>query len=171
MEENKYQNGKIYKVIDNNHNLIYYGSTINKLCKRIATHREAYRKKKAYYTIFEIFDKYGLENCKIELVENFPCNNRKELDAREGFYIKNNECVNKFVAGRSKEYYKEYQKEYQKKLYEKKKDLIKIKNEKYREKNKDLIKNKRDANKEKMNLYQKLYRKAKKEKSEIYLIN
>ena len=42
-----------------------------------------------------------MENCKIELVENYACNSKEELNAREGFYIQNNECVNKLVAGRT----------------------------------------------------------------------
>jgi hypothetical protein len=50
----------------------------------------------------------GLENCKIELVELFPCTCKAELEAREGFYIKNNECVNRITVGRTrKEYYEE----------------------------------------------------------------
>ena len=52
-----------------------------------------------------------MENCKIELVENYPCNSKEELTAREGFYIQSNECVNKLVAGRTQrernEIYKE----------------------------------------------------------------
>jgi len=48
-----------------------------------------------------IFDRFGFENCKIELVENVPCNSKEELTKREGFYIQNNQCVNKHIAGRS----------------------------------------------------------------------
>jgi hypothetical protein len=58
--------------------------------------------------VYDIFDEYGLENCKIELVELFPCTCKAELEAREGFYIKNNECVNRITVGRTqKEYYEE----------------------------------------------------------------
>ena len=34
----------------------------------------------------------------MELVENFPCETKAELDKREGFYQSNNPCVNKVVA-------------------------------------------------------------------------
>jgi len=31
----------------------------------------------------------------MDLVEDFPCNSRKELEARESYYINNFECINK----------------------------------------------------------------------------
>jgi hypothetical protein len=125
-EINKYQNGQIYKIVDNAYNMCYYGSTISKLCKRMGQHREKYRKGILNCTVKKIFDKYGLENCKIELVELFPCNSKKELEAREGYYIKNNECINKNIVGRTKkesnkiweETNKEKIKAYQKAYYE-----------------------------------------------------
>ena len=36
-------------------------------------------------------------NEEIELVENYPCNSKEELEKKEGEYIKNNECVNKLL--------------------------------------------------------------------------
>ena len=48
-----------------------------------------------------MFDEFGVENCKIELVEQFPCSNKDELNKREGYHIRREKCVNKFVAGRT----------------------------------------------------------------------
>ena len=60
-------------------------------------------------SVFLLFDEFGVGNCKIELVEHFPCNSRNELERREGYHIQTNECVNKYIAGRtSKEYYEQY---------------------------------------------------------------
>ena len=55
---------------------------------------------------FELFEKYGVENCKIYLVELYPCKSREELEAREGYYIRNYNCVNKIIPGRTKKEYK-----------------------------------------------------------------
>jgi hypothetical protein len=108
MENNKYQNGKIYKIIDNGYNLCYYGSTIQLLCNRMGKHRNDFKTKTLKCSVKQIFDTYGLDNCKIELVENYSCNNKEELFKREGYYIKNNECVNKCIAGRKpNEYYQD----------------------------------------------------------------
>jgi hypothetical protein len=73
----------------------------------------------------------GLKNCKIELIEYFPCNTLQELRKREGEHIKNTECVNKRVEGRTN---KEY--------YEDNKDKIKEKAKIYREQNRDKKKRK-----------------------------
>lgn len=104
-----YQNGKIYKITDNGYNLCYYGSTVQTLSNRLSGHKRHYTRYQAgnHHTIsvFKLFDDYGVENCKIELVELFPCNSKIELLQREGHHIKNNDCVNRIVSGRTKEEY------------------------------------------------------------------
>ena len=114
--ENKYQRGKIYKIVDVGYNKCYIGSTTEKLLSnRMSKHRNHYRNFKQdtanqlYYIVFELFDEFDLTNCKIELIENYPCNSKEELLSREGFYILNTECINKRVAGRTKQQYN-YQK-------------------------------------------------------------
>ena len=93
-----YNKGKIYKIISLNTNRVYYGSTTLKyITSRFATHRCNYQNG-LNQSSAEIF-KDG--NAKIYLVESFPCNNKNELTSREGWYIMNNKCVNKHVAGRS----------------------------------------------------------------------
>jgi hypothetical protein len=85
--------------------------------------------------------KYNKDNCRsrkviegddyfIELLEECPCNDKRELLARERHWIENAPCVNKNIAGRSqaecmKEWFKNnrdkwnaYQKEYQRKKRE-----------------------------------------------------
>ena len=52
-------------------------------------------------SVFDIFDAHGIDNCKIELVEECPCESKEQLHKREGFYIQHNECVNKRIPGRT----------------------------------------------------------------------
>ena len=118
MENSKYTNGTIYKITDIGYNKCYYGSTVNGLSRRMAHHRARYRafkdNKYGYVTVFAMFDEYGVENCRIELVEAYPCSNRDELFKQEGYYIKNNVCVNKCITGRTDKqtHYKSYIKQY-----------------------------------------------------------
>jgi adenylate kinase family enzyme len=110
--DNKYLNGKIYKITDVAYTECYIGSTVQSLCNRMADHRFDYKSKcknerKVFCSSFSLFDKYGLENCKIELVELFPCQSKAELERREGYWIKHETCVNKFVAGRTHREYLE----------------------------------------------------------------
>ena len=62
-------------------------------------------------TAMNLFDEFGLENCKIELLENFPCDNKEQLRQREGHYIRNNDCVNKRIECRTREEYRDEHKE------------------------------------------------------------
>ncbi len=105
-----YQNGKIYKVEDVGCNECYIGSTTKQyLSYRMSEHRCAYIKwtinKKQKNTVYEIFDKYGVENCRMVLVELFPCETKDELSKREAHFIKTSQCVNKYIPCRTdKEY-------------------------------------------------------------------
>ena len=128
--------GKIYKIysIDENINDVYYGGTIQPLSNRMAGHRRNYKrwkdgKTKNYCSSYQLFDKYGIDKFIIELVESVECDTKEELHMREGYYIKNNNCVNKNIAGRTKKEYKkqyyidniveltEYNKQYKKQYY------------------------------------------------------
>lgn len=92
-EINKYQNGKIYKIVCNKTNLVYIGSTTQKyLSDRLKGHRCCFNRNKKITTANQI-----LENGDyyIELVELFPCNSKDELLVRERYYFDVIECVNK----------------------------------------------------------------------------
>jgi hypothetical protein len=52
-------------------------------------------------TVFDLFDEFGLEKCKIELIELYPCNSKAELERREGYHQQNIDCVNRNIAGRT----------------------------------------------------------------------
>ena len=62
-------------------------------------------------TSYDLLEEFGVDNCKIELLESFPCNNREERNAREGYWIRLNDCVNRVVIGRTKQEYYEQHKE------------------------------------------------------------
>jgi hypothetical protein len=101
--------GKIYKIeVDG---LTYYGSTAATLQERMYWHKSGYKKWKngtdGKCACYELFDKYGFDNCQINLVENYPCETKKELLIREDWYIKSNECINEKSAYRTKEEVKE----------------------------------------------------------------
>ena len=114
-----YQNAKIYAIRSYTTDKIYVGSTTQPLSKRMSVHRGHYNmfqsKKYRYMSSFEII-KHG--DAYIELLENYPCNSKEDLLQREGKAIRENDCVNKCMAGRSIKEYREENKE-QKKAYSK----------------------------------------------------
>ena len=123
-----YQNGKIYKIEDVGGNMCYIGSTTKDfLSKRMVQHRTMYRHWKEHntkikYSVFSIFDLYEIDNCRIVLIELYPCDTKDQLTSREAFYIKQNNCVNRVIPGRTQKQYaldnKEYIKELQKDYYD-----------------------------------------------------
>jgi hypothetical protein len=110
----KYGNGKIYKIESSAGGKCYVGSTTQRLSERMAKHRHAYKdlkagnKKRGRSMVCDLFDKHGVDNCIIMLIESFACDTKEELHAREGHYIKTMDCVNKCIPGRrltGKEYW------------------------------------------------------------------
>lgn len=115
---NKYQHGLIYKIVAYETEDVYIGSTIVPLNQRYSNHKSAFKvwmnTKKRYCSSAKMFEKHGLDNCKIELIESFPCDSRKMLEAREGWYMNEYDCVNGNKAGvilSKAEYNTQYQKE------------------------------------------------------------
>jgi hypothetical protein len=172
-----YNNSKIYKIepiVEHEPNEIYVGSTTKeRLCQRMTYHRSAYKHYqkggKNNYTSFKLFEKYGIENCKIILIEDFPCNTKDELIAREAFYIRSLECINKYIPDRTRQernkcYYeqnketiiKKHKENYEnikEKLLEKKKLYYENKKEEIKQKNKEYIQNHREENSQKHKKY------------------
>ena len=110
-----YQQAKIYKIVDNRTDEIFIGSTCySTLARALASCVDNYRSYvkdnargyRSYFKFFEDNDDYD-----IILIENFPCNSKDELNARLKYNIKNNECVNKIIIGRTRKEYNEDNKE------------------------------------------------------------
>ena len=76
-----YKNGKMYRIWENTYAECYIGSTTETLSSRMTRHRNTYTQWKEGLrrccTVFSIFDKYGIENCKIELIECYPCDRKQ----------------------------------------------------------------------------------------------
>jgi hypothetical protein len=174
-----YSKAKIYRIYCGNDE--YIGSTTRPLSERMAKHRTEYKKGNMAITSRIVFDKHGVENCKIELIEDFPCERREQLDKREGEIQRERLCVNKYVAGRTTtEYYlenrevlidiqKQYRErnkdnvdEYHRQHYLDNKDIYIENAKKYREQNKDKVAEYRakyrEKNKDKIAEYQRQYR-------------
>jgi hypothetical protein len=143
-----YSKGKIYKIepiVPHLVNEVYYGSTTKQyLCQRWNTHKLNYQKKVNHCSVITLFDKYGITNCSITLVELYPCNSRDELFTRETLHIKNNECINKYLPIRSRaDYYIDNKEKIKKDVaqyQERNKEKIKKDVAQYQERNKEKIK-------------------------------
>ena len=194
-----YSNGKIYKiepVSGGEEGDVYIGSTTRLLCQRMVCHRSDYNrwkleKDRMQLTSSILFEKYGIENCQITLLEAVEANSKEELIARERHYIQSLNCVNRVVPSRTlTEYYednKEYIADRQKKYNENNKEKIKINKQQYYIENREhfleerknyannnveLMKERKKKyygnNKDAILLYQKEYEKQNKERVAKY---
>jgi len=129
----------IWTALDNS--FCYIGSTFNRLHKRFEGHKNDYNYNKGCIAIHKYFDKYGIDNFKIDLIKSYNVirthrKDHKHLHAYETLWInKTKNCVNKQVPFNPLYYNREVVKQYQKKYYENNKDKIK----EYYEDNKDKI--------------------------------
>jgi hypothetical protein len=145
-----YSKGKVYKIMSHLGDEIYIGSTTKDyLSQRMAMHHYDYNywkkgiTKRAHLASYDIFDKYGFENCQIVLIETYPCISKDELRARESYYIQLLKCTNKLVPNRTSA-------ESQQAYRDNHKDKIKEDNKRDRENNNDKILEHREKYKEKM---------------------
>ena len=134
-----YSKAKIYRIVCNETGEQYFGSTTQTLSLRIAQHRMTSNTTKAKQIIER-------GNYEIILCEEFPCENKEQLNKCERKWIEENECLNKNIPGRNPteyrlenkeriykwfaenrnntEEYKEYQKQYRKQYYLKNREII-----------------------------------------------
>jgi hypothetical protein len=144
---NKYHNGKIYKITSANTSNIYVGSTILALNRRLTNHLCDYKKWLNNMLIKNIssFDIIKMNDYKIELIEAYKCENKKELETRERYYIElyKDIVLNKKIPTRTKKEYGNDNKnkisEQKKEYYENNKDKINELRTQYYENNKDKI--------------------------------
>ena len=85
-----YQEGKIYKLSNKINEKFYIGSTTTELSKRKSKYQSNIKNSSLHQEINSIgwLDEQKRQIWIIELIENFPCNSKNELEAREGFYIR-----------------------------------------------------------------------------------
>ena len=126
----KYQDGKIYRILNTESDDVYVGSTCQKLSKRMTNHRtDANRGINS--ALYQQMREIGIDRFYIELIETFPCESLEQLNKREGEWMREIATLNEKVAGRTK---KEYKSDYKESINEKGKVYYQENKEKYYDK-------------------------------------
>lgn len=102
-----YQKGKIYQIVCYETNERYVGSTTQPLSKRLHEHT---LKTKIGYSSYDIITR---GNYQIELIEEYPCDTKQQLNRKEGETIRRLRdegytVVNKRLPGRTQQEYNKY---------------------------------------------------------------
>lgn len=98
--------GRIYKIIVNCSNEIYIGSTFQECRARWHGHNSDWNNRynrKGKPSSFELFEKWGIENCKIILIKEYEVIDRCHLEAYEQLWFNRLNPINKhnpFYIGR-----------------------------------------------------------------------
>lgn len=93
-----YENGKIYRIVCNKSGKQYIGATTISLSARLSQHKKVFRSTKSCLSR----DVIEGGDYEIFLIEDFPCERKEQLLARERFHIETNDCVNKKIPLRTK---------------------------------------------------------------------
>ena len=132
-----YATGKIYCVKSEHTDKIYIGSTTQSLKSRFTSHKMHHKlfgcgKLPTRVSAFELLD---LGDCYIELIEDYPCESRTELEKRETHHIQ----LNKDIAVNEKMPWYDY-KTADRERYKRERDQILSRVKEYYKKNSDKIK-------------------------------
>ena len=96
---NVYQFGKIYKVFIEGNDECYVGSTTESLKERMYNHQySAFADSQQKTTCCILFYE---GDPKIELLEEYPCNSRLELETRERYWIEQLHAINQIIPTRT----------------------------------------------------------------------
>ena len=113
----RYENGKIYKLVNNVDKEIYIGSTCVSLSKRYWKHRDL-APSKPDRKVYKHLNTIGWKNVEIILIESYPCANKMELDKRARHWIDQlNPSLNFAYPETTEEEKKEKKKQYESQDY------------------------------------------------------
>lgn len=123
------KNGIIYILMSETGNVTYYGSTSQRPTQRLCEHRYQYNRflnnnPTANLRSFEVLK---FPDYKMVVLDEYQNITKEQLEINEGYYIANNDCVNKNVAGSTT--VSHYAKNYMR-LYNAKKREAKLNNKK-----------------------------------------
>ena len=167
MSKVDYSKGMIYKLVCNDTGVkeLYIGSTTcwkarKNQHKSICSNSNASRHHlKVYKTIR---DNGGWDNWTMVLIEEYPCDSKLKLHARERYWIEELKAqLNRYIPAQTSQ-------ESSKRYYENNRELVSHRRKQHYEANKENMKQYREDNKERRKQQNKSYREANKDKIKEY---
>ena len=94
-----YSQGKIYKLLNYETDDVYVGCTTQLLCQRLAKHKQNLTDpRKCTTKLYTKMEELGPDKFYIELIENFNCNSKEELNAKEREWIRKIGTLSTYIA-------------------------------------------------------------------------
>ena len=99
-----YSQAKIYKVSNDFNSDIWIGRTCDTLIKKFSVHKaDAIRNLRKDCVLHNLIREHGFDRFRIQLIEDFPCEDLYQLRQRQGHYIRELKAINKYAD--DKDYY------------------------------------------------------------------
>jgi hypothetical protein len=141
--------GRVYRIVAIEGPEVYVGSTLLATRDRFIQHKGQYKRwkngKSNGCSVYELFDKYGVDNCRMILIKEYEVEDRQHLEVYETLWVKKMKAINKYEPCGGL-LLKQYKKQYC--------EANKEKNKQYREANSNKLKEQKrryyEANKEKI---------------------
>ena len=100
-----YQDGKLYRILQDGVKTVYIGSTTQTLSQRMAQHRKGL-KHWPNMKLYQLMAQEGVDHFSIELLVDCPCDRREQLHRAEGEQIRLHNTIgeggcNSILAGRT----------------------------------------------------------------------
>lgn len=146
----KYQNGVVYKITNSKNSEVYIGSTFMDIEERFVKHKCDAKQRPRLSKFYTFMNEQGIDNFEIDVVEEYPCESKQQLEKREGEIIREMGTLNQRIAGRSNKEYRNEFREYLREFARENKKKWKI--------------NTREHHLEKERGYKKTYREKHREK-------
>ena len=109
---NKYQFGVSYKITSNKNTETYIGSTTMDIETRLIKHKCDAKQRPHLSKFFTFMNEHGRDDFDIDIVEEYPCETKEQLEKREGEIIREMGTLNQRKAGRTRKEYKQEFAEY-----------------------------------------------------------
>ncbi len=110
-----FSKAKIYKITNDYNDDVYIGSTCGELNKRFSQHKCVSKDpSKHNIKFYKLINEIGFERFRIELIENYPCEDKYQLRQREWYWIREHATVNMRIAGRERNQYYQDNREHEK---------------------------------------------------------
>ena len=99
-----YSQAKIYKVSNDFNSDVWIGTTCDTLVKKFSVHKaDAIRNFRKNCILHNLIREHGFDRFRIQLIEDFPCEDLYQLRQRQGHYIRELKAINKYAD--NKDYY------------------------------------------------------------------
>ena len=93
-----YKKGKIYKITNDFNDEVYVGSTCDTLIKRFSSHKRGRTSEQLKHKpLYTLMNEIGHERFRIQLIEEYSCEDKYQLTQREAYFIRQIGTMNKLL--------------------------------------------------------------------------